>query len=53
MYVFHYKLTSSRASKQYEFQGTWMEFEDKYPSAILTTVPEPIETPDWDMMDDL
>lgn len=43
MFMFQFKLLSSKVAKVREFVGTWLEFEAKYPAAILLFVPAPIE----------
>jgi hypothetical protein len=43
MFLFQFKLLSSKIAKVREFTGTWSEFEAKYPGALLVYVPAPVE----------
>ena len=43
MLEFSFKKTRQKTAKIFKFIGTWFQFEDIYPGAILVGVPQKIE----------
>lgn len=43
MFMFQFKLLSSKVAKIRQFVGTWSQFEAKYPAALLVYTPEPVD----------
>ena len=43
MYIFKFKTSTSKIAIIKEFIGTWGQFEDLFPKAIVLGLPTPVE----------